>query len=216
VKTNQIICGDYKDIVKSISNNSIDLILTDPPYNAKNIGPKNRVYLKGKMQLPPEEYKKFCKHWFKEAQRIVKNDAIVFTPGIANTHNYPQPYWQICWHKPAAVSYNRYGGFNAWEPIFTYGKTKKRIGQDYIKVNTLNFTKGPERNHPCPKSPNLWEWIIRHFSNEGDLVCDFFGGSGTTAKICKELKRRYIVIDIIPEYCKIAKKRLLNTQGRLF
>jgi len=212
---NKIICGDCLEVMKEIPDKSVDLVLTDPPYNAKNIGPNKRVYSKGKMQLSPNEYKKFCKKWFIEVCRIVKKNNIIFTPGIGNTHNYPQPYWQICWHKPAAISYNRMGGFNAWEPIFTYSGPKTRIGQDYIKCNTLNFSKGIEKKHPCPKPPNLWEWIIRHFSNKGDLIVDPFLGSGTTAKFAKELSRKFIGIEINPEYCKIAEQRLKNTQGRL-
>ncbi len=120
LETNKTYHGDCLELMKELPDKSVDLVLTDPPYNAKDIGPNNRKYNSGIMCLPPEEYKKFCKNWFKEVMRI--SDNIVFTPGIANTHNYPQPYWQICWHKPAAVSYNRMGGYNAWEPIFIYGK----------------------------------------------------------------------------------------------
>ena len=50
--------------------------------------------------------------------------------------------------------------------IFVYGNTKKvRLGQDYIKVNTLNFNKGAEKNHPCPKPVNLWGFLVRSFRN---------------------------------------------------
>lgn len=203
---NRVIYGDCLKVMKEIPDKSVDLVLTDPPYNAKNIGPNKREYSQGRMQLTEKEYKKFCKRWFVEVKRISKG--IVFTPGIANTHNYPQPYWIICWHKPAAVSFNRMGGFNAWEPIFIYGKPSKRIGQDYILRNTLNFTKGPERDHPCPKVLSLWLWIIEHFSSKEDVVLDPFLGSGTTAVACKELGRKFIGIEINPEYCKTTNERL--------
>ena len=204
---NKVICGDYLKVMKKIPNDSIDLVLTDPPYNTKDIGPDHKKYSMGKMKLPDKKYKAFCHSWFKEATRISKT--VVFTPGIANTHNYPQPKWQICWHKPAACSFNRMGGFNAWEPIFIYGDTKGvRIGQDYILRNTLNFSKGAERDHPCPKVLSLWLWIIEHFSNKGDIVVDNFLGSGTTAVACKELGRKFVGIEINREYCEIAYKRL--------
>lgn len=203
---NQIIIGNCIEIMKEIDDLSIDLILTDPPYNAKNIGPNQRVYSLGQMQLPEKEYKKFCKDWFKEAKRIAKT--IVFTPGIANTHNYPQPFWQICWHKPAAVSFNRMGGYNAWEPIFIYGKPTERLGQDYKRQDTLNLTKGIEKKHPCPKPLPLIEWLVQKFSKENDLVLDPFNGSGTTTKAANFLNRRFIGIDINPEYVAIAKERL--------
>lgn len=198
--------GDCLEVMKELPDKSIDLVLTDPPYNAKNIGPKCRKYSQGIMQLPEKEYKKFCKSWFSMAGKLSKN--IVFTPGIANTHNYPQPYWIICWHKPAAVSFNKFQGYNAWEPIFVYGKNTERIGQDYLKINTLNFKKGPEREHPCPKVPELINWLVIHFSNEGDTILDPFLGSGTTARACKDLGRKCIGIEISQKYCDIAVKRL--------
>ncbi len=202
---NKIINADFSEMA-NMSGERIDLVLTDPPYNAKNIGPNQRKYSLGQMQLPAREYKKFCKDWFKLAFTL--SDTLVFTPGIANTHNYPQPDWIICWHKPAAVSFNRMGGYNAWEPIFVYGKAKARIGQDYIKVNTLNFSKGPEKGHPCPKPLSLWEWLIERFSKEGDIILDPFIGSGTTAVVAQKRNRNFIGIDINPDYCEITEQRL--------
>ena len=151
-------------------------------------------------------HKKFCKTWFNQSYKLSKN--IVFTPGIANMCYYPQPYWALCWHKPAAVSFNRFQGYNAWEPIFCYGKNTQRIGQDYLKINTLNFKKGIEKNHPCPKVPELISWLILHFSNEGDTVLDPFLGSGTTSRVCKDLNRKCIGIEINKNYADIAVTRL--------
>lgn len=203
---NQVICGDCIGVMKHIPNKSVDLILTDPPYNAKNIGPNKREYKGQQMQLPLYEYIQFCEEWFSEAQRISK--CMVFTPGISNMCYYPQPYWVLCWHKPAAISFNRMGGFNTWEPIFVYGKAKERLGQDYILFNTLNLAKGPERNHPCPKPPDLWTWLLLKFTKEDDLVLDIFNGSATTSLVCKKNGRMFIGIDHIQLYCEIAERRL--------
>lgn len=204
---NTVICGDAIKIMREIPDKYFELTITDPPYNAKDIGPNHRVYSEGKMQLPDVEYKQFCKDWFGHAIRISKK--LIFTPGISNTHNYPQPFWQICRHKPSSVSFNRMGGFNAWEPIFCYGEvTKAKLGQDYIKFDSLNLRKGILSDHPCPKPINLWKFLIKHFSEEEDIVFDPFLGSGTTAVACKELARRFIGIDISAKYVDIANKRL--------
>lgn len=138
---------------------------------------------------------------------------ILFTPGISNVCYYPQPDWIICWHKPAAVSFNRMGGYNAWEPICFYGKMPKgkRIGQDYIKVNTLNLRKGPESEHPCPKPIQLMRWCVMNFSLEGETVYDPFMGSGTTAVACIKEGRNYIGSEINPDYVSISNKRIKNT-----
>ncbi len=196
-----IYLGDCREILPTLDK--VDLVLTDPPYNARNIGPNQRVYAGTIMQLPDDEYKAFCVDWFESS--LLLAETIVFTPGIANTHNYPQPKWQLCWHKPAAVSFNKMGGFNAWEPVFIYGDTKKaRFGQDYLLYNTLNFNKGEEKHHPCPKPLSLWQYIMGNF--EG-TVLDPFLGSGTTSVAAKKLNRHCIGIEIEEKYCEIAAKR---------
>lgn len=196
--------GDCREILPQLD--PVDLVLTDPPYNAKNIGPNQRVYEGSIMKLSDEEYAAFCLGWYD--MTYPKADTLVFTPGIANTHNYPQPKWQLCWHKPASVSFNRMGGFNAWEPVFIYGDTKYvRLGQDYLLYNTLNFTKGDEKNHPCPKPVSLWQFLADKFSKPDSTILDPFLGSGTTAVVAKKLNRKCIGIEIEEKYCEIAANR---------
>jgi len=208
--------GNCIEEMKLLPDKSFDLVLTDPPYNAKNIGPNAREYSLGQMQLPQEEYIKFCQDWFKEARRVGKT--LVFTPGIANVCYYPQPDWIICWHKPAAVSFNRFGGFNAWEPILVYGKIAKgkRLGQDYLLVHTMNFSRGIETGHPCPKPLELWEILIDKFSNEGNTVLDPFMGSGTTAVVCRKFNRKCAGYDINPEYVEMTQQRVNHIPESLF
>ena len=216
MELNKIIQGDCIKYMKTLPDKCIDLILTDPPYNAKDIGPNQRKYVVGQMQLPLKEYIKFCEDWFREADRVAKR--IVFTPGIANVCYYPQPDWIACWHKPAAVSFNRFGGFNAWEPIMLYGKIPKgnRLPQDFILYNTLNFTKGIEKEHPCPKPLGLIEKLVDIFSLEGEIVYDPFMGSGTTAIAAKTLKRNYLGTEIAREYVKMANDRIKSISNPLF
>ena len=204
-----IVLGDCIEGMKKIPDKSIDLIFADPPYNAKNIGPNEMVYKDQKMQLEENEYRLWCEDWFVEAERIAKR--VLLTPGIANTHNYPQPKWILCWHKPAAVSFNRMGGFNVWEPVFFYGDSMpkgKRLPQDYTLCNTRNLGNPIERNHPCPKPLELLRKLVETFSLENDLVLDPFMGSGTTARACKDLKRKYIGFELIKDYVEISEKRL--------
>ncbi len=91
---NKVICDDCLSVMRDMPDNSVDLVLTDPDYNAKDIGPKHRKYSTGKMGLPLSEYKEFCIRWFTQARRVGKK--LVFTPGIANICYYPQPYWICC------------------------------------------------------------------------------------------------------------------------
>ena len=206
--------GDCLEILPTLDK--VDCVVTDPPYNAKDIGTNHRTYEGQIMQLPLDEYIEFCRDWFR-ASALVSHKQ-VFTSGIANVCYYPQPDWMICWHKPAAVSFNRMGGFNAWEPILIYGKASERIGQDYWLYNTVNFKNGPEKNHPCPKPLGLTEKIVKAFSGHDEFVLDPFMGSGTTGVACANLGRKFIGIEIERKYFDIACERIeaAYAQGRLF
>lgn len=201
-----IICGDCREVLPEIQG-GVDVILTDPDYNAIDIGPNHKSYSDGMPALPWEEYTLWCKSWFESSAKVCDN--IVFTPGIANIWNYPPAKWVLCWHKPAAVSFNRMGGYNAWEPILVYGKPFTRLPQDYLRFNTLNFKKGVEREHPCPKPESIWSYLISCM--KPGVILDPFLGSGTTAVCAKRLGLKCIGIEISPAYCDIAIKRLAQS-----
>lgn len=73
----------------------------------------------------------------------------------------------------------------------------------------LNYAQGKERvGYDTQKPKALLERIIKSSSNEGDLVADFFCGSGTTGVVAKELGRNYILCDINPRAIEISEQRL--------
>jgi len=193
--------GDCREILPELPQ--VDLVLTDPDYNAKDIGPHRRQYISGMPSLSDDDYKAWCINWFNLAKAVTEN--IVFTCGIKGLWNYPQARWILCWHKPAAVSYNMFGGYNAWEPILVYGKPFTRVPQDYLRFNTLNLAKGMERYHPCPKPETLWSKLIAMLKD--GIILDPFLGSGTTAWCAKKLGRKCIGIEIEERYCEIAANR---------
>ena len=81
---------------------------------------------------------------------------------------------------------------------------------------TIVPTNSKERTgYPTQKPLKLVERIVRASSNPGDLVADFFGGSGTTAVAAARLGRRFLYVDDNPEACAIAEKRLGDVQSVL-
>jgi len=101
--------------------------------------------------------------------------------------------------------------------FFANTKTSELNGKrnsDVIRFSSTHRTGNVY--HPTQKPTSLMGFLIEKSSKEGDVVFDSFLGSGTTAVSCKELNRKYIGIEINPEYCKIAEKRIFNTQGSLF
>ncbi len=200
-----IYLGDCMEILPELPE--VDLVLTDPPYLAKDIGRDKKLPLINGT-LSEVDYSKFCKEWFSLC--LEKTERIVFTPGIVHIWEYPQAKWVMCWNKPGAINFNKFGGFNAWEPILVYGKMAKGKGipLDVFTFPSNNFSTGPEIDHPCPKNPLLWKKLIEMFTEKGDVILDPMGGAGTTSWGCKILGRKSIVIEIEEKFCEIIVTRL--------
>ena len=69
--------------------------------------------------------------------------------------------------------------------------------------------------HPTQKPVALFKYLIKTYTNEGDLVLDNCIGSGTTAVACLELNRHFIGIELSPECCEVAKRRIKEIQPQL-
>lgn len=195
--------GDCREIMPTLPK--VDLVLTDPPYLAKDIGVNKMKGLIGG-NLTPERYASLCKAWFKLASSLSKR--IVFTPGIKHLWEYPPATWVACWNKPGAVSFSVFGGYSAWEPILVYGKLGKgcRIPLDVLTFTPSSF--GPRPEHPCPKNMKMWSTLMSMISITGETILDPFMGSGTTLRAAKDLGRNATGIEIEEKYCEIAAKRM--------
>lgn len=87
------------------------------------------------------------------------------------------------------------------------------VGREFAyPSNVLHMaTECYNQNHSAAFPIALPEWFIKLFTDEGDVVLDPFAGSGTTAVAAKVLNRKYLGIDIEPEYCDLARDRLSRT-----
>ena len=89
-----------------------------------------------------------------------------------------------------------------------------------INLITFNNQKDECNNmhrlHPTQKPLKLMEYLIRTYTNEGDLVLDFTMGSGSTGVACQNLNRDFIGIELDENYYNIAKKRIASTQTKLW
>ena len=91
-------------------------------------------------------------------------------------------------------------------------KKPKRYDPDFVQPSdVLEFNVVPNRNgklHPTQKPVELLEWLIKTYSNEGDLILDNCMGSGSTGVACKNLNRDFIGIEMDEKYFKICEERL--------
>lgn len=202
---NKIVNADCLDILKQLPDKCIDLVLTDPPYglNKKFKGGKsgktnfNSIVDKGWDFTPDKEV-------FEEIVRVSKNQ-IVWGGNYFADMLPPSRCW-IVWDKMIAEDFSlamlelAWTSFDKNAKIFRYASEK-----DF-------------RLHPTQKPLQLFKKCIAEYSKEGDLIADFFSGSGTTAVACWELKRKFICVEKDFDYWKASCKRLEDhqRQGILF
>ena len=220
IEKNKIYCGDSLEIMKDIPDNSIDLCLTDPPYNQ---GFSGKGSLAKKYDYRREEILKISDFNPNEFLKIVKPKLKKFSAFIWTSKNLLPVYinfalknnynWNLLiWAKTNPIpAYN-----NSLLPDIEYCIYIREKGaffnnnltyNDYRKVMIDNVAKN-ENGHPTQKHLWMIQKMLKIGSNENDLILDPFLGSGTTAVACQELHRNFIGIEISPKYIEIAKERL--------
>jgi len=212
--TNKIICGDCIEEMKKMPDNSVDLILTDPPYGKKWTRGSNGIgILKDQNENDSLKWDKIPdKKYFDEILRVGKR-IIIWGGNYFTNYLYPSNCWLV-WDKRGDFPRGEQIPFADCELAWTSeNKTVKKF--TLISQGFVSDVK-EERQHPTQKPEELFKWCIHLFSKENDTVLDPFLGSGTTAVACKMLKRNYIGIDISSKYCKMAEERLRGTPTPLF
>jgi site-specific DNA-methyltransferase (adenine-specific) len=186
-------CGDALRVLPTLTSGSVDTVVTDPPYGVD--------FRYATHDDNPIGYREWCNRWF-DALKTRCTGPIAISCGIGNLSGWPQPDWVFCWHKPAAMG-RCVVGFNNWEPLIVYGKT--RAGQ-VVDVFTAPIVPDDSlKGHPCPKPIGWGRGAVARIAADGDTVLDPFMGSGTTGVACIQTGRRFIGIDI-------AKHRIIDAQ----
>lgn len=96
------------------------------------------------------------------------------------------------------------------------GDSELALPSDVWYIATINGMAKERLNYATQKPEALLERIIKASSNEGDLVCDFFGGSGTTAAVAERLGRRWITCDIGKPAALVMRKRFIDQEVNPF
>ena len=101
------------------------------------------------------------------------------------------------------------------------GERPNQEGKEYIQRYTnypkaiIRFNKDSKDFHPTQKPVALFEYLIKTYTNEGDLVLDNCAGSFTTAIAAENTKRNWVCMEQIEEYCEIGKKRIEENRIKL-
>jgi DNA modification methylase len=201
--------GDCLELLRTLPDNSVDAVVTDPPYGI------NFPY-KGYSDTR-ENLIEIIRFVFPEMIRVAKN-RVVIMPGPTQIGLYPQADWvgAVCWNTTG--SFGKYG-FNQWTPLLFYGKDVTGFGSvnGQLKSDVIQISGGggvgfqrnnEEKQHTCPKPLNMMRKIIQRHVEPSSLVLDPFCGSGTTGVAAILEGFRFIGCEREADYVDIARARI--------
>ena len=222
---NMLLNQDVREVFKTIPDNSIDFVVTDPPYKTtsrgnagtsggmlqKEINKKGQVFKHN--NIKPQEY-------IPELYRVLKDGSHCY---IMTNHVNLQEMINVAtesgfkfvkcliWDKGNKIMGQYY--MSSFEYILFLRKGKaKRINNcgtaDILRVPNIKLKGEDGKNlHDTEKPVELMKIMIDNSSNEGDIVFDPFMGIGSTGVACLELNRRFIGVELDEQYFPIAKYR---------
>lgn len=230
--------ADCLETMRLISDNSVDLILTDPPYNlgifmhqrGTNLKKmrENHFAYSGWDDLDFEHWKNLMDVFLCECHRVLKKKGtlILFMSvikvetiiSLAIAHKF---YYKTVgtWHKknpmPRNMNLHFLNSTESWLYFINDGTTgtfnnNEKPVHDFIETSTISFSERKFGKHPTQKPLALMQHFIKLLSNENDIVLDPFMGSGTTGVAAIRNKRKFIGIELSPEYFTLASKRINN------
>lgn len=229
--------GDCIELMKSISDNSVDMVLCDLPYGTTDCKWDTII----PFDLLWEQYNRICK----ENAAMVFTASQPFTASLAYS-NIKNLRYEWIWEKPQGTNpmaakymplkshenilvfyrkkptYNPqmwqgtpYGGFNSNTSKIgeVYGDMKSQHrdnpeGSRYPK--TIIRTKQEKGYHPTQKPVELMEYLIKTYTNENEIVLDNTMGSGSTGVACINTNRKFIGIELEKKYYDVAVDRIIT------
>lgn len=238
---NKIYKTDVIEGLRKLEDESIDLIIADPPYY-KIV--KEDWDNKWKSE---KEYLDWCLEWTKESYRVLKSGGQFYVWGAIGKHK-EHPFLKylfltedntefiflnfITMRNFRVFGNSKHFPFGRQELIvFSKGRhsTYNKQYSDFEGLNRLGDPKlvtniwldckdvslfNKKDSHPTEKPMLSSERIISSSSNEGDLILSLFSGSGVDCMACKNLNRNYIGFEIDEKYVELSNKNILELKSK--
>jgi len=213
-----IYCGDCLEILPLLPENSVDLVVTDPPYSfpINQFRPKARINQRGFGDFSSYQY--FFGGFIDNINRIIKpdGDIVIFCDETFYAVLFPILYSNFYANKLVIWDKQKIGMGGIWRRSFELfihsyllPKAEKSGDPDIIKCSPVN---SKDKKHNSQKPVDLITRIIAKLKQSPAIILDPFFGSGSTLVAAKELAQPFIGIEIEPKYCEIAKQRLAQEE----
>ena len=210
----KVINGECLEVLKGFDDNSIDLIVTDPPY-LMDFRSNYRKEKYKKIANDKDSYK-LIEEVMKESYRVLKENTAIYM--FCSWHNIDffkkefEKYFKlkniIVWNKNNTSMGDLKGSFAPKHEFILFGHKGRRLLEGFRYPDVIEAKKTGNKLHPTEKPVDLLEKFILSSSKESDVVLDMFSGSGSTGVACKKNNRIFIGIELEKEYYNISVERL--------
>jgi DNA modification methylase len=205
----RIIRGDASHVLRQLPNNSVDLIVTDPPYG------DNVSYGPRRVRIAGNENPLLALSVMGMAYRVLKRNSTAYMFCSIRHLDFVRAFFSryTCFRARELIIWNKLtmnvgvGFRKQYECIIVLEKGKPAY-RDPKMLNLLSVRRVRDPSHPHAKPVDLVKLLIQHSSTEGSIVLDPFAGTGTTAVAARELGRHFVGIELDANYCRTARARL--------
>lgn len=213
IKTNSVICENTKTFLKEFRSDTINLIITDLPYESldkhRNMNAPNPRLVNWFPTIRNEEFENILKHFY----RILKKDTHCYIFVDDETSDIIKKYaikagfkvWKrIVWNKVDIGMGYHYRA--QYEFILFLEKGKRNLND--LSISDVINAKIIKNSYPTEKPVKLYDIFMLNSSKENQIVLDPFAGSGVLAESAIKNKRKYICVDIKQNACCGIEQRI--------
>jgi site-specific DNA-methyltransferase (adenine-specific) len=213
LQSNTIYCADSLEILKLADPESVDLVITDPPYG-----------MSFRSNYRKEKYEHIANdgsvEWVWELvsllDRVMKpNTHLYWFCSFHNVDIFKQALEKfftikniLIWEKNNTGMGDLTGSYAPKYEMIIFAQKGRRLLHGSRDPDIVHCDRTGNKFHPTQKPVHLLEYLIAKSSEPGEIVLDPFLGSGSTAIASRDMGRKYIGIEIDPKYCKVAEERL--------
>ena len=212
--------GDCLEVMKSIPDGSVDMVLTDPPYGMSFVS--NHRADKHK-PIANDSSLEWIDDLASELHRIVKDDTAHYV--FCSYHHIDkfkqafERYFKIknilTWVKNNTSMGDLKGDFAPKTEFILFLQKGRCLIRGKRDCNVLQYARTGNELHPTQKPVDMLEFLISKFSDENMVVCDPFMGSGSTMIACLNTNRKGIGIELDKHYFDVATKRINEHKATL-
>ena len=222
-----VVVADCLDVMAEMPDACVDLIVTSPPYNLGitkgQAWDKAVDYGVHSDAMAEEDYQEWQGECVASMTAVIKDsgsviynhkprqrDGLVILP-----HEWLLDFLihqELIWDRKSTHNHNPTFLDPIDERLFWLVRQKPKIRRGMDNWSILRFPFETRSDHPAPFPLSLPSYFVDALTDEGDLVCDFFMGRGTTAQAAQNVGRHFFGCDINPEYVVMAEKRLSTVQ----